>query len=222
MVSRPGGQLAHERTKRTNAFRASETRRRILEASSRLFSARGFANTTVRDIGREARVTDAAIYYHFSTKHDLLDELVDTELCVESAFGQFIPVIPVPFHELIEMILDSSLRLVEANGDLLRIVLREGLAGDQTAARRYREVMDSWERHVAEAIRHSAGMASPADTLPETLAREIVYTVAMGLEDTLLFGRDQSASPHARGVGLRQFLVRELTKFSPAAHAPVS
>ncbi len=52
--------------------RGPRTRKQILDASLRLFSERGFARTTVRDIARAAGITDAAIFYHFQSKRDLL------------------------------------------------------------------------------------------------------------------------------------------------------
>src|SRR3989337_2650558 len=57
--------------------RGPHTRQQILDASLRLFSERGFARTTVRDIARQAGITDAAIYYHFESKRDLLEALVE-------------------------------------------------------------------------------------------------------------------------------------------------
>jgi len=58
--------------------RGPHTRQQILDASLRLFSERGFARTTVRDIARQAGITDAAIYYHFASKRDLFEALIDT------------------------------------------------------------------------------------------------------------------------------------------------
>src|SRR5580765_5269384 len=57
--------------------RGPHTRKQILDASLRLFSERGFARTTVRDIARQAGITDAAIYYHFESKRELLEALVE-------------------------------------------------------------------------------------------------------------------------------------------------
>ena len=57
--------------------RGPYTRQQILDASLRLFSERGFARTTVRDIARQAGITDAAIYYHFESKRELLEALVE-------------------------------------------------------------------------------------------------------------------------------------------------
>lgn len=43
----------------------------IVDAAIRLFSRQGIEGTSVREIGREAGVTDAAIYKHFRSKDDV-------------------------------------------------------------------------------------------------------------------------------------------------------
>ncbi|PWI56738.1 TetR/AcrR family transcriptional regulator [Sulfoacidibacillus thermotolerans] len=43
----------------------------IVNAAIRLFSRKGIEGTSVREIGREAGVTDAAIYKHFDSKDDV-------------------------------------------------------------------------------------------------------------------------------------------------------
>lgn len=48
--------------------KSQETRRRIFEAALALFRKRGFAETTMRDIAREADVALGAAYYYFDSK----------------------------------------------------------------------------------------------------------------------------------------------------------
>src|SRR5512132_1210412 len=76
-LTEPGSNLAARQDNGKRTRRGPYTRKQILDASLRLFSERGFARTTVRDIAREAGITDAAIYYHFESKRDLLEALVD-------------------------------------------------------------------------------------------------------------------------------------------------
>jgi AcrR family transcriptional regulator len=52
-----------------------ETAARILEAASRLFSEKGYANVSVRDICRETGTTPPVIYYYFGSKKGLFDEV---------------------------------------------------------------------------------------------------------------------------------------------------
>jgi TetR/AcrR family transcriptional regulator, cholesterol catabolism regulator len=49
-----------------------DTEARIRDAALRLFAARGYAATGIRDVAREAGVTTAALYYYMGGKQDLL------------------------------------------------------------------------------------------------------------------------------------------------------
>jgi AcrR family transcriptional regulator len=53
-----------------------DTRERILRVALRLFTEKGFAATTTRELSEELGFTKAALYYHFRTKDDLLEALV--------------------------------------------------------------------------------------------------------------------------------------------------
>ena len=48
------------------------TQEEILEASDRLFCAQGYGPTSTHAIAREARISQASLYHHFSGKQDVL------------------------------------------------------------------------------------------------------------------------------------------------------
>lgn len=52
------------------------SRRRLLEAATKLFAARGFLATSVREITQACGFTQGALYNHFASKDELLYELV--------------------------------------------------------------------------------------------------------------------------------------------------
>jgi AcrR family transcriptional regulator len=52
--------------------KAEETRRRILAAALDLFQEHGFAETTMREIARRARVATGAAYYYFPSKEAIV------------------------------------------------------------------------------------------------------------------------------------------------------
>ena len=56
----------------TNVKKSEETRTRILEAALKLFRERGFENTTMRDIAKEAGMALGAAYYYFDSKDALV------------------------------------------------------------------------------------------------------------------------------------------------------
>lgn len=66
---------------RTNgAPRDVATRRRLLEAATRLFAERGLRRVTVREICDEARANVAAVNYHFGDKERLYREVLEVAL----------------------------------------------------------------------------------------------------------------------------------------------
>src|SRR3954465_7402374 len=52
--------------------KAEETRRRIYEAALQLFRDKGFEQTTMRDIARQAGVALGAAYYYFASKEAIV------------------------------------------------------------------------------------------------------------------------------------------------------
>lgn len=61
----------------TTGGRRGNTRGRIQEVALRLFVARGYDNTSLREIAEELDVTKAALYYHFKTKEELVVAIYD-------------------------------------------------------------------------------------------------------------------------------------------------
>ncbi len=53
---------------------AQETRRKLVEASIRLFSERGFNNVKIDDICSECGVAKGTFYHYFKTKYDIISE----------------------------------------------------------------------------------------------------------------------------------------------------
>ncbi|MGW1997695.1 ScbR family autoregulator-binding transcription factor [Embleya sp. NPDC001921] len=57
--------------------RAGATRRSLLETAARLFHERGFAGTSISDIGNASGLTSGAIYFHFTNKDALARAIVE-------------------------------------------------------------------------------------------------------------------------------------------------
>ena len=59
---------------------AEITKKRILDAAERLFAQRGFHNTSLREITKEAGVNVASVNYHFGTRQALISEVIARRL----------------------------------------------------------------------------------------------------------------------------------------------
>lgn len=55
-----------------------DTRQQILDVALKLFSARGYFNTSVHDIQREAQISVGSIYHHFNNKETIAKVLFDS------------------------------------------------------------------------------------------------------------------------------------------------
>ncbi|MBX3447078.1 MAG: TetR family transcriptional regulator [Parvibaculaceae bacterium] len=53
------------------------TRTRILDAAARTFRQKGYAATTLNEIARAADMQAGSLYYHFGSKDELLEEVLD-------------------------------------------------------------------------------------------------------------------------------------------------
>lgn len=56
---------------------ATERRNEILDVAERLFCAKGYDNTSTNDILAEIGIARGTLYYHFKSKEDILDAMID-------------------------------------------------------------------------------------------------------------------------------------------------
>jgi len=56
---------------------SKDTRGRIIQAASVLFSQRGYAGTTTRSIAKKARVNEVTLFRHFGSKENLAREIMN-------------------------------------------------------------------------------------------------------------------------------------------------
>jgi AcrR family transcriptional regulator len=57
--------------------KSDRTRQRILDAAARAFQERGYASVTLKDIAALAAMQAGSLYYHFDTKEDLVEAVLD-------------------------------------------------------------------------------------------------------------------------------------------------
>ncbi len=67
--------------------RTGDTRARIQQAALELFAERGMQQTSLRDIADRLGVTKPALYYHFASREDLLNSLVEPMIADFEAYA---------------------------------------------------------------------------------------------------------------------------------------
>ena len=65
-----------------------ERRRVIVEAAVALFSQKGFRGTTTKEIAEAAGCSEATIFKHFATKHELYSAILETKSRIDETVAK--------------------------------------------------------------------------------------------------------------------------------------
>lgn len=195
------------------------TRQQILDASLSLFSQRGFARTTVRDIARKAGITDAAIYYHFDSKREVLAALVEERGFLTSLqeLAEAEPIVNVEAG--VQWIAAGAVNMMDENRDFLRLIIMEGLGGDEAALEQYMLLINLWEKALTAVFgRYEAKGEIPPGSAAD-LATQVPYLILAAFQDSLLGRHGFSGSAEDRRAALRRFLGPSLVRLIRGALA---
>ena len=202
--------------------RGPRTRRQILDAALKLFSERGFARTSVRDIAQEAGITDAAIYYHFSSKRDLFEALMD-ERGITAALRDLEEATLDPP----ELGLDSftrialgALEIMQRNRDFMKVLLSEAISGDPVASEDYRMVTGRWSRAQAQLLRRivDRGELPPID-VDEVARALVIATIGPFIDDLMQTDGQAAIVPPAMVEERVQFAVERIVQGLRDSHS---
>jgi AcrR family transcriptional regulator len=162
------------------------TRKQILDAALKLFSERGFARTSVRDIGQAAGITDAAIYYHFASKRDLFEALIEERGFTAALEELERAEVTIDLPEALPLIAVRALEFIYSNRDLLKVLMIEAMAEDAVAAEEYRMLRERWQRGQARIFRIYAELGQMRSDAIDDLAKQFVLTVLGVLSDFMM------------------------------------
>jgi AcrR family transcriptional regulator len=139
-AQQPAGRRASERSEATRAA--------LIEVAGALFSERGYAQTSMRDIAREGPVSMGAIYMHFKNKADLLVGALEAKITEELENpDDFEPGVAVDHVER----LTGLARVIDSRRDL-RALLVQAAAACQTDDETRTRVRDAQEARVTRWI----------------------------------------------------------------------
>ncbi len=102
-----------------------DRREDILQASLHLFAEKGFHGTSMRDIAREAEITEGLIYHYFESKRDLFRAIID-----ELSFLPLLRTLPelaeqLDLRALLIVLARGFFDVLKQNTELARLLLQE-------------------------------------------------------------------------------------------------
>jgi AcrR family transcriptional regulator len=156
---------------------AGATRDRIVDAALRLFSERGTAAVSVRELADAAGVTVPGLYYHFASKAELIREVYQAK-----GFGQpletFLPPVATGLEErVIEQARAEFARFV-GNAEFLRHMQRESVFGDEDAREVGATLAEQWRARWKLVLSGSTDVAPDAEL---DVAADCIATLLWGL-----------------------------------------
>lgn len=103
-----------------------ENRRdQILEAALKLFGQQGFHATTLDQVAESAGVSKGAIYWHFKSKDDLVDAIVEHYSAIPDLARLMVTGADIDEHETLSLIASRLLETAQARIDVLRMAVCE-------------------------------------------------------------------------------------------------
>ena len=156
---------------------AGGTRDRIVDTALRLFSERGTAAVSVRELADAAGVTVPGLYYHFASKADLIREVYRTQGLGRTESELEPPVATRLRDRVVERARTEFAGLVE-NAEFLRHMQRESVLGDEDAREAGDTLRAQWR------ARWRGVLADSADGRPDAdfdAAADCISTFLWGL-----------------------------------------
>ena len=108
----------------------------ILDAAIQLFSTHGFDGVSMRQIAESAGVSKANIYHHFKSKEALYLAIMNESARNLSALVESLATGEGEIGQALETFVSAHLDHLFENQAIIRLVLREGWSGEDTASQR--------------------------------------------------------------------------------------
>ncbi len=154
---------------------------RILSEATRLFASRGFAATSIQAIADAAGITKPTLVYHFGSKDQLRDAVVDALL---DHWRDELPQLMVAAQAggpRLDSLMAAFFEFFHRDPCRARLLLREALDRPEALRERLRQHLQPWTGLLTQAIRagQAQGLLRPA-TDPEAFT-VLVISAALGV-----------------------------------------
>jgi AcrR family transcriptional regulator len=140
---------------------AIDGKSRIIEAAKRVISKSSIAGATMRGIAKEAGLSTGAIYHYYSSKEQILYEIMDESLSEALRISEESKLRKHEPEELIEEIYENIMKRFEKNDEnrLQFYLAQEAMLGNAELKEKFKAKYEEWVFRTDELIQHMYGKA---------------------------------------------------------------
>ncbi len=160
----------------------SNTREDVVAAAGRLFGARGYEGTSMRDLGRELGMLGSSLYSHIGSKQDLLVEVVRRGARLFEASAQAGVDTPGSARDRLRALVAGHLEVVLDHRDEVRTFLNEARALDDEHRQRILEARDRYEQAFRTVLKEGVADGSFRPDLDPVLASIFLLSILNAVE----------------------------------------
>ncbi|MGE4518245.1 MAG: TetR/AcrR family transcriptional regulator [Desulfobacteraceae bacterium] len=172
-------------------------RNKIIIAASELFTEKGVEKTSLAEISAKAKISKGTLYYHFSTKNDLVFAV--TEMHMESLTENLLRLLSTgdPPEEIIGKLFDT-VPSAETRSRLHIYLVREAVTENRDLIEKFHDIYGKWKKMLIRGLNEV--MPDLAD--PEALAGFFIAVVDGLVIQNLLSVNDVSTKRYVELIKL--------------------
>lgn len=180
-MTKPSSVLGRRRTAASKGPRAAYKARReeIRDAAIQVFNSQGLANASLSKVAKELELDRATLYYYFSSKEELFDEIVGAVLKKNYELARRIADSKISARRKLRDLITAMMVSYGENYPLLYIYVREDLRQVDDVRSEWSKQMREFNRGIERAFVEIIAEGCGDDTFrkvgsPETIARGIL------------------------------------------------
>lgn len=152
-----------------------DSRERVLGAARASFSEHGYEAASISDIAARAGVAEGTIYTHFSSKRDLLEQVIRTfyEPLIEETAGVLAALSTT--YERLRFLIRQQLRAFADQPDLCRLLISEGRRMDGYYRSGLADLNRRYTALTVDVVKEGIRRGDLRATLSPGLVRDLVY-----------------------------------------------
>lgn len=137
----------------------SNMKQNILNCATDLIAKNGIKNTSLADIAKAVNISKGTLYYHYSSKDDIICDIADVHLnIVNNAVLNCVQNLNTDSsHDHTVKFIMQKISTIESTGRVHMYLICEAITGNDTLRERIRVKYIDWRKTLKSAIKNSIG-----------------------------------------------------------------